>query len=131
VVVLVSEASRSRSNTTTTVRKDFAQVVEPLERATRRRLGNPQRQVCLDAFAAFPDGVIEVARTSLQDARSNPLGLFFWRIQNGWHELEPVRMSCDSTLIPDGPVDGGSSHHDVRAAIARSLGATGIPPEAT
>lgn len=65
-------------------------MIAPLEQASRRRLGNPHRRDCFAEFEKLPHGVREIARASLEDARSNPLGLFVWRIKNGWHELEPI-----------------------------------------
>jgi hypothetical protein len=105
VVVVVFEPSQPTPNTTTASRREFARVVAPLEHATGRRLGNPYRQVCLDAFARFPAGVRAVACASLEDARSNPLGLFIWRIRNGWHELEPVKRLGENVKIPDNRPD--------------------------
>ena len=81
----------SESITTTTRRSQtFAEIVAPLERASRRRLGNPALEQCRRAFENFPDGVLEVARASLADAEQNPIGLFVYRIRHGWHELEPL-----------------------------------------
>lgn len=68
----------------------FAQIVAPLERASGSRLGNPHREECLRAFQKFPDGVRAIARSALADSERNPVGLFFYRIRNGWHELEPL-----------------------------------------
>lgn len=75
------------------MRAEFARVIEPLELSARRRLGNPQRQSCLEAFAKFPSGVRQVIDGVLADATRNPLGLFVYRIKNGWHELEPLPES--------------------------------------
>jgi hypothetical protein len=85
-VVLVS----SSPSITTTTRKAFARVVEPLEKASKRRLGNPARQECFDAFSRYPDGVRAVARDALADTDGRALGLFVWRVRQGWHELEPL-----------------------------------------
>jgi hypothetical protein len=70
--------------------REFARVVEPLERATGRRLGPPARGECLAAFELRPDGVRVEAENALVDASRNPLGLFVHRIRAGWHELEPL-----------------------------------------
>ncbi len=100
-MVLVSESEPI--TTTATSRQEFASVVAALEQATGRRLGNPQRRQCFEAFATFPNGVREVARTSLEDARVNPLGLFSWRIANGWHELDPLPPAREQATMLDSP----------------------------
>jgi hypothetical protein len=112
LVVLVSETFQAKPNTTTTMRRDFARVVAPLEQAAGRRLGNPYRRVCLGAFERFPEGVRSIARASLADASVNPLGLFLWRIKNGWHELEPVEDAppvADDAAIGESPVELASA----------------------
>jgi hypothetical protein len=88
VVVLVSE--NFQSPPTITLRREFARVIAPLERASGRRLGNPAREDCLRAFEKCSDGVQELAHSVLADAKRNALGLFVYRIRYGWHELEPV-----------------------------------------
>jgi hypothetical protein len=104
VVVLVSEPI---NNTTTRRSQTFAQIVAPLELASGRRLGNPARAECLRAFEKRPDGVREVACSALADADSSPVGLFIHRIQNGWHEHEP---------LPEGP-EGSEAASDGPAAV--------------
>jgi hypothetical protein len=101
MVVVVDD---SDLNTNTTVsRRAFARLVEPLERASGRRLGNPARERCFAAFERHPEGVREVARGALVDAVRNPVGLFVHRIENGWHELEPVPPSGVSTDSSEAP----------------------------
>jgi hypothetical protein len=122
VVVLVSEQlqqtaaaqpSKDPTTNTTTLRREFSQVVAPLERACGRRLGNPARGECLAAFSQYPDGVRQVATDALREADVNAVGLFVWRVKNGWHELEPV----------DDPADELEAEHwQVRGMIAGSLG---------
>lgn len=70
--------------------QEFAEVIAPLERAAGRRLAGKHRRICLEAFRRYPEGVREVSAGALADATKNPIGLFFWRIQQGWHELEPL-----------------------------------------
>ncbi len=98
----MSETFEATPNTTTTARQEFARVVAPLEHKAGRRLGNRYRRICFEAFLRFPEGVRVVARTSLEDADVNPLGLFFWRIKNGWHELEPVEPTAPA--VPGAPI---------------------------
>jgi hypothetical protein len=90
-VGVVNESSKNSTNTT---RRDFAELVAPLEQASGRRLGDPHRQRCLEAFHRYPDGVREVAKHALADAESTAVGLFVYRIQNGWHELPPLPSVC-------------------------------------
>jgi len=91
-VVVVLDPSKISSTTTTTesTRAAFARVIAPLEAQAGRRMGNPHRQKCFEAFERYPHGVEVVARDTAADATRNPLGLFYWRITNGWHELEPL-----------------------------------------
>jgi hypothetical protein len=90
VAMVVVVQKRSSSTTNTTAGRDFAALIEPLERASGRRLGNPARRECLKAYTQHPVGVARVAAGALFDAARNPVGLFVYRIANDWHELEPL-----------------------------------------
>jgi hypothetical protein len=122
VVVLVAETFQEEPNTTTTPQREFARVVAPLEQAAGRRLGNPHRRVCFEAFRRSPEGVREVARGALADATTNPLGLFFWRIRNHWHELEPLeppRQPAAATE-PEPPSEGALPWSSTKRQVWRS-----------
>lgn len=94
VVVLIEESFNHHHREAQFV---FARVVRTLEEASGRRLGNPQRRRCFQAFRKHPQGVRKVARDALADTDgSNPLGLFIYRIANGWHELEPLAEASTS-----------------------------------
>ena len=105
---------QSEPNTNTTSKREFARLIEPLELASGRRLGNPTRAVCLRAFQDQPDAVRKVAEEALADADDrNPVGLFGWRIANGWHELEPMPQR-----FRDDDPDDGRAHVRVEPEIS-------------
>jgi len=84
-------------------RREFARMLEPLEVASRRRLGNPYRDDCFQAFEQYQEGVRDVARNVLADAEHSPLGLFVYRIKNRWHELDPLPNSSDGVRSESRP----------------------------
>ncbi|MHB8641406.1 MAG: hypothetical protein ACYDA3_00745 [Gaiellaceae bacterium] len=111
--MVVVQKLNSTTNTTS-LKREFASVVRPLEEKTGTPLGNPHRAECFRAFEHYPDGVREVARRVLADAEKNPNGLFVYRIRNGWHELEPLPAApppddllagynCEAEPVPAAP----------------------------
>ena len=86
---MVVKDLQTTTNTTSDMRKAFASILEPLERRSGSRLGEPARGQCFAAFLSNPDGVREVARASLSAGR-NPTGLLVYKLRAGHHNLEPL-----------------------------------------
>ncbi len=84
------------STSTTNSNKEFALLIAPLEARSGARLGNPHRSVCLAAYEAHPEGVRDTALACFRDGKQNPIGLFYWRVKNGHHELEPLPGDAQS-----------------------------------
>jgi hypothetical protein len=123
-LVVVVEDFESKDNTTTSaqLRQEFAQLLAPLERRSGSRLGNPARRECFAAFSKYRSAVTEVARSTLAEAERNPVGLFVYRIRNGYHLLEPL---ADALAEPSPAVDSDSKpqcpHCDVTLSGPRTL----------
>src|SRR5207249_2835017 len=71
-------------------REEFDALVKPLEQKAGRRLQGPNREKCLEAFAAHPEGFRNCVSEALARGKSdrNPVGLLWGMVRDGDHVQE-------------------------------------------
>ena len=85
---------------------EFDDIVRPLEARACRRLGEPGRSVCLEAFYEEPDGFRRTVDAALARGNTNPIGLLVTMVRSGDHRFQ----APDHDAVERAPAADGLTH---------------------